>query len=302
MAGVLSTAAMALVQARPANAAESPSDMGWIDAHTHVWTANTARYPLAAGFRRDEMRPLSFTLDEFFAHARPTGVTRAVLIQMSFYGFDQSYLVNQIAASKGTCVGVAVIDDEAPTPEAEMRRLAQAGVRGFRVYPRNHPVESWLDGDGMHAMWRCAQETSLSICPLINPNALPALDAMCEKYPDTKVVIDHVARIGVDGALRDAEIAQLCRLARRPQTNVKVSAFYALGKKQPPYADLAPLIRRLYDAYGPQRLMWASDCPFQVAEHSYADSIGLVRDRLDFLSASDQDWLLRKTAERVFFG
>jgi predicted TIM-barrel fold metal-dependent hydrolase len=302
LAGVLSTAAMALVQARSGNAAESPSDVGWIDAHTHVWTADTRRFPLAAGFRRDEMRPASFTLEEFFAHARPVGVTRAVLIQMSFYGFDQSYLLDQLAASRGACAGVAVIDDEAPSAEAEMRRLAQNGVRGFRVYPRNHPVESWLDGAGMQAMWRCAAEANLSICPLINPNALPALDKTCEKFPDTKVVIDHFARIGVDGSLREAEIAQLCRLARRPQTNVKVSAFYALGKKQPPYTDLATLIRRVYDAYGPQRLMWASDCPFQVAEHKYADSIGLVRDHLDFLSASDQDWLLRKTAERVFFG
>ena len=28
---------------------------------------------------------------------------------------------------------------------------------------------------------------------------------------------------------------------------------------------------------------------------------GLIRDRLDFLSAADKEWLLRKTAERVFF-
>jgi hypothetical protein len=48
--------------------------------------------------------------------------------------------------------------------------------------------------------------------------------------------------------------------------------------------------------------MWASDCPFQVQDgHTYADSIALVRDHLDFLSADERDWLLRKTADRVFF-
>ncbi len=84
---------------------------------------------------------------------------------------------------------------------------------------------------------------------------------------------------------------------------VKVSAFYALGKKKSPYVDLAPMMRRLLDAYGPKRLMWATDCPFQVqGDHTYAGSIELVRDRLDFLSAADRQWLLRKTAERVFFG
>jgi hypothetical protein len=39
---------------------------------------------------------------------------------------------------------------------------------------------------------------------------------------------------------------------------------YALGKKQYPYTDLSQLIQALYDAYGPQRLMCASDSPFQV--------------------------------------
>ncbi len=45
------------------------------------------------------------------------------------------------------------------------------------------------------------------------------------------------------------------------------------------------MIRRVRDAYGAQRLMWASDCPYQVqGEHRYEPSIALVRDRLDFLS------------------
>ena len=32
-----------------------------IDAHSHVWTPDTARYPLAAGFVKENMRPASFT-------------------------------------------------------------------------------------------------------------------------------------------------------------------------------------------------------------------------------------------------
>ena len=76
---------------------------------------------------------------------------------------------------------------------------------------------------------------------------------------------------------------------------VKVGAFYALGKKKPPYTDLAPLIQKVVKAFGAKRCMWESDCPFQVAgEHTYQDSVDLVRDRLDFLSDEDKDWLLRR--------
>ena len=83
---------------------------------------------------------------------------------------------------------------------------------------------------------------------------------------------------------------------------MKTSAFYALGKKKPPYTDLAPMIRQLRDAYGSGRLMWASDCPYQVqGEHTYAASVGLVQDKIDFLSAEEKNDLMKNTAEKVFF-
>ncbi|MFZ4733164.1 MAG: amidohydrolase family protein, partial [Pirellulales bacterium] len=83
---------------------------------------------------------------------------------------------------------------------------------------------------------------------------------------------------------------------------VKVSAYYALGAKRPPYDDLAPLIRRLRDAYGAERLMWATDCPYQLAAgQGYGPSVALVRDRLDFLSAAERGAILGGTATRLFF-
>jgi predicted TIM-barrel fold metal-dependent hydrolase len=106
----------------------------------------------------------------------------------------------------------------------------------------------------------------------------------------------------VKGSVEQSDLDNLCRLAEFEQAYVKTSAFYALGAKKAPYTDLGPMIRKLRDTYGASRLMWASDCPYQVQEgHTYADSIALVRDRLDFLSAEDKQWMLRKTAEKVFF-
>jgi predicted TIM-barrel fold metal-dependent hydrolase len=91
-------------------------------------------------------------------------------------------------------------------------------------------------------------------------------------------------------------------MAKHPRVLVKVGAFYALGKEQAPYTDLAPLIQKVVKAFGPRRCMWESDCPFQVSNgHKYEDSIDLVRKKLDFLTAEDRDWLLRRTAEEFFF-
>ncbi len=276
---------------------------GYIDAHVHVWTPDVAKYPLAPGFKKADMQPASFTPEELFAHARPCGVTRIVLIQMSYYKYDNAYMLEAMRAHPGVFSGVAIVDHSKPDVTPRMRDLAKRGVRGFRLYPNTDDAEKYFAAPGIEEMWRCGADDDLKMCLLINPVALPTVDKMCERFPDTPVVIDHFARIGIDGRIADADVVNLCRLAKHKNTYVKVSAFYALGKKAAPYVDLVPMLRLLSESFGPQRLMWASDCPFQVQNgHTYRDSIDLILKRTDFLKDEDRRHLLTKTAEKVFFG
>lgn len=287
--------------------------MNYIDAHVHVWTPDIDQYPLADGFKKENMKPPSFTPEELFQHCRPCGVDRVVLIQMGFYRFDDSYMLDMMKLHQDergpVFAAVAVIDASADRPDAEMRRLQQVGVRGFRIYgeewrqgrPPDGYNRDWTAGPGFERMFHTAAETQQSMCMLIDPSELPALDAMCRRFPASPVVIDHLARIGADGQICDTDVKSLCDMAKHKNIKVKVSAFYALGRKKPPHDDLVPMIRRVFDAFGPRRLMWASDCPFQVDNETYEDSLALARDRLDFLSAGDKAWLLRKTAEQTFF-
>jgi len=278
---------------------ESPEK--YIDAHVHVWTPDTQRYPLAPGYSKEQMVIPSFTPEELFANARPCGVERIVLIQMSYYQSDNSYMLDIMRKHKGIFSGVAIVDERGD-PSRKMRELAAQRVRGFRIVAGKQSADRWLAGGPMAAMWRCGADEGLAICPLMDPHFLPAVNAMCGKYPKTPVVVDHFARIGVDGQIRSHDLDNLCALARHKSVRVKLSAFYALGKKKAPYLDLAPMIRRVLDAFGPERLMWASDSPFQViGGHRYADSIDLLRSRLDFLTPTDRAWLLRRTAEQTFF-
>jgi predicted TIM-barrel fold metal-dependent hydrolase len=183
-----------------------------------------------------------------------------------------------------------------------MKALHAQGVRGFRLYTDKKKAAAWQHSPGMKEMWAHGADSGMAMCLLADPNALPAVQRMCQEFPRTPVVIDHFARIGMKGPVRQRDLDQLCALAQFPHTHVKISAFYALGAKKAPYTDLAPMVRQLRDAYGASRLMWGSDCPFQVQDgHTYANSIALVRDRLDFLTPEDKRWMLRRTAEKVFF-
>ncbi len=279
--------------------------MNFIDAHVHVWTPDLAHYPLAAGFRREDMQPPSFTPEELFKHMRPAGVNRVNLIQMSYYGFDNRYLLDMIQLHKGVFVGTAVIDPHARDVAHAMAALAKRRIRAFRIHPRlsRQPPARWLEPEGYARMFAQGAKTNQAMSCLIDPDALPELDRMCRRFPDTPVIIDHLCRIGADGTIRAKDVKALCALAAHKRVLVKVGAFYALGRRQPPYDDLAGLIQQVVRAFTPQRCLWESDCPFQVQKpHTYQASIDLVRTRLKFLTAQDRDWLLRRTAEEFFFG
>ncbi|MSU78834.1 MAG: amidohydrolase [Gemmataceae bacterium] len=276
----------------------------YIDAHVHVWTPDTVRYPLAPGYKKENMKPASFTPEELFKHCKPAGVGRIALIQMSFYGFDNSYMLDMIAKYPAVFVGTAVINPLDKDPAREMDDLAKNGVRAFRIVPKftDQPIDKWLRGEGYTKMFTAGARNNQAMACLIGPDALPDLDRMCTEHPNTPVIIDHLARIGADGTIRDDDVNRLCAMAKHKKVMVKIGAFYALGKKQPPYHDLAPLIKKVVAVFGPNRCMWESDCPFQVqGTHTYQASIDLIQ-RLEFLSNADKDWLLRKTAEGFFFG
>ena len=273
-----------------------------IDAHAHVWAGENPRYPLAAGKQRGADGPLSFTPEDLMRHARPAGVTRVNLIQMSFYRFDNQYMLDCMQEHPGVFAGVSILDENKSDVVSEMKSMGAKGVRGFRFYTDKQKASAWKDSTGMKQMWSYAADSGQSFCLLTNPDALPLVQAMCERYPKTRVVIDHFARVGVSGTIDPNDLDNLCQLSKFENVFVKTSAFYALGKKKAPYTDLGPMIQRVVREFGANRLMWASDCPFQVVGgHNYADSIGLIRDRLDFLSKEDKQWLLRGTAEKVFF-
>jgi len=295
------TGTLALTPVMPLFADTAGKD-GLIDAHVHVWPSDREKYPLAESFRGKAIVPEIFDPAILRGQQEGTGVTRTVLIQMSFYQFDNSYMVDVIKADPDRYRGVAIVDDSASGVGERMKELAGKGVRGFRLYAFPDRTKDWAKSAGIREMWKVGGEQGLAMCCLTDPASLPEIQKMCEKYPDTPVVIDHFARIGAKGTIDPGELGQLVALAAFKNVYVKTSAFYALGLKKPPYTDLAPMIRQLRDAYGSGRLMWGSDCPYQVqGEHTYAASVALVQEGLDFLSAAEKGDIMKGTAEKVFF-
>jgi predicted TIM-barrel fold metal-dependent hydrolase len=163
------------------------------------------------------------------------------------------------------------------------------------------PPGRWLEPEGYLAMFAEAPKQRQALSCLIDPQGFAEVDRLASKFPETTVIIDHLGRIGVNGTIVNEDVEALCALAKHPKMMVKVGAFYALGKKTPPYLDLGPMIRRVVQAFGAERCMWETDCPFQVVKDTYTESLALIRDKLDFLTSDQKEWLLHRTAEQVLF-
>jgi predicted TIM-barrel fold metal-dependent hydrolase len=89
-------------------------------------------------------------------------------------------------------------------------------------------------------------------------------------------------------------------MARSPKVFVKISHTWSLSKEAYPWLDSQWLVKRLYDAFGPKRLLWASDWPIAKDRATYQQRLAVVRDDMTFLTAEDKRWLFGKTAERVW--
>lgn len=277
-----------------------------IDAHVHVWTPDTDRFPISVNYQKADMKPPSFTPQELFAQCRPLGVGRINLIQMSFYQDDHRYLLDAIARYPETFAGTGLltnISSGQARPSERMSELANQGMRAFRLLGgSSERGPRWMDHPNYAALYRLGAERNLALSFLVNPRDLAEVDRLCQQFPDTPVIIDHLARLRVNSESLAEDTEALLRLAARRRVLIKVGAFYALSASGPPYLDLLPLIKRVVAAFGPERCMWETDCPFQVQPpDSYAASLALIRDHARFLSSSDKEQILVKTAESHFF-
>ena len=273
-------------------------DSGFVDAHSHIWTTDIKRFPLRKGVKTEDLNPSKFTAEDLIRIGLTQNVTRHILISHGpYHGYNNDYYIHAASKHPGVFAIVGAMNPGLEHIPDHMRANRKLGITGYRIKPNND--KNWLQSDPMKAMWKTGAAENIAMCPLIDPKHVADLAPMCNQYRDTTVVIDHCARIQ---SQHKEELTQLCTLAKLPNVYVKISAFYAFGAKKPPYSEQIPRIKQLFESFGPEKLMWGSDCPYQLENgNTYEASISLVRERLNFISDTDKEWILGKTAQKVFF-
>lgn len=281
---------------------------GFIDAHSHSWGGDIARYPMVRGQTARDRDPPDYTIETLLGREAEIGVSRVVLVQhIGYFGYDSSYLTDAALAHPGTFAVVGAVDASRLDAIDHMAEAKARGVKGFRL--RGVNTRAWLDSPVIHAMWSVAAVENLVICPLLrdspdmSDDALLHMAELCRRYPKTSVCIDHMAHVmpGDEG-----QLGRLLDLAQFPNVTVKISGLNKFDT--PPYLRVIPQFLALRDAFGAERLMWGSDMPVLERDppntlataFAFAATYDFVA-RTPMLDDKQRDWLLRGTAERVFF-
>ena len=264
------------------------------DPHVHVWK-HDARFPFAA---RAKVPEYDATPEALLDLMKQNKISRTVIIQVIHYRYDNSYLAAVLRQYPQYFLGVCRVDPLDPAaPDHLTHWSEQQGFRGVRLSPAADAAGDWIRGPLMEPLWKRCDSLKVPMTLLAPISRMPDCQKLIDKFPDLTVVIDHMADCPVD---HPEELEKLIALVRYPKVFVKISHTWSLSKQSYPWTDSQILVKRLYDKFGPQRLMWATDWPIAKDIATYPQRLTVVRDEMKFLNADDKSWVLSKTIERVW--
>lgn len=251
-----------------------------VDAQIHIWAADHADRPWpsagADGRTAQPQRAVPLDHREALAAMDAAGVDRAILVPPSWEG-DRNDLALAAAAAH-------------PDRFAVMGRISgdRHGLTGWRESPGMLGARVILrDGDLDHWLWEKAQELDIPL--MIAPAGRMALLAsIARRYPTLRIIVDHMgARVHRTGAEAFAQIDDLLALAALPSIAVKATCLPDYSATGHPWNDVTPYLRRLFNAFGAERLFWGSDlsrlpCP-------YGMLVDFFRSDLPWLTGSERD-------------
>ena len=223
---------------------------GACDCHVHVFDP---AYPLAA--TASTVPPERARLADYRKVQAELGLTRAVLVQSSGYGFDNRCMLAALAELGANGRGVVTL---APTvDDATLAQLHAAGVRGVRFMMLNQPVLSW---DALLPMAERIAPLGWHVNLQMDGAGFAHRLQELANLP-VPLVIDHNGKFLTPPGVDAPQFQALRSLMDNGRCWIKLSAPYETSRTgAPDYADVSLLARTLAQAY-PQRCLWASSWP-----------------------------------------
>jgi predicted TIM-barrel fold metal-dependent hydrolase len=271
-----------------------------VDAQIHLWKAESEDWKWVPGLQ--PQLPVPFTIERAIAMMDEAGVDRAVVVPPSWPGDRNDYALEAVKRypTRFRVMGKVPLQDPKSLDLLPKWR-EQPGMVGLRVIFNNAQTIPWLTDGTADRFWPAAEKAGLPVM-CFAPGRTSALGKVAERHPQLNLILDHM---GVTGAmLKDNKvgeaIAETAALAKYPNVSVKVSASPGISRQPYPFRDVTDHVKRVFDAYGPQRSYWGTDLTNSYAKASYRQRISHFTEELSFLTESDKDLVMgRAIVERL---
>jgi predicted TIM-barrel fold metal-dependent hydrolase len=277
-------------------AAAQPPRAPIVNGAEHAWVLHDKRFPIDSALATcpKNLPKYEYSAEHILSEMRTYGVDHVVISHVCYYGRDNrypSYIVKTYPdkfAAIGLLVGFRLHSPADKGNPARLEKLVKEdGLVGLRLSPLYDPDVVWLNDPVSYPLWKKAEELGCTFNIFLRPHQVVQVGDMAQRFPGVNVVIDHIAM--VDITRPDSEgFGSLLDLARFPNVYVRTS-LHNPSRERAPFRDVWPFLRRLYDRYGPRRMVYANFYELLI-----------MKDLIPFFTSEDREWILGRTAYRLY--
>lgn len=245
---------------------------GTCDCHMHIYESRFSVAPTAVS------PPPEAPLAAYRNVRQQLELTRAVIVQPSAYGSDNSCTMEAVKTLGKDARGVVVVDTT--VTDAALAQLTDAGARGIRFHMLPGGALPW---DILEEMAARVDTFGWHVQLQMDGRFLSERESVLKRLPGI-LVIDHVGKFLEPVTTQHAGFQTLLRLVDTGRCWVKLSAPYEVSKAGPPYYDDVGALAKALVKAAPERMVWASNWPHPSVSGSAApDDADLLDVLLDWV-------------------
>jgi len=244
-----------------------------IDAHIHLWDLTKLEYPWLPNV---PCLNRNFLLSDYDAASAGQDVKAMVFVQCECrpeHHLAELAWVQALADSDSRLKGIipwAPLED-GDAVEEELYKIAEdPRVKGVRRI-----IEFEKNGDfcvqpgfvrGVQLLGKAGLHCELTIAPAHFPNVL----RMVEQCPDTRFILDHIGSPNIAGGALEPWKSSVRDFAASGPHYCKFSNLVCNADLEHwTVDDLRPFAETVFEAFGPDRLVWGSDWPHALRASEY---------------------------------
>ena len=245
-------------------------------------------------------------VSRMLAWMKEENVDGAVAVQKRMiYRYDNSYILDSSDKHPDIFSAVVILDaEDAGTAPLVRSYIEKHGLAGVRLFGGRQPDGSmpWLNSPMAHKTWEVANEYGLVMDLEVlaiggGGPSIPALIELSRKYPNVRIVLDHLLEPEMDegehfGLDERYETLSPIRSISFKWTSINLDICREMGIP----AD--KVLRRAVDLYGADRIMWGSD--IGTSSGTYKDMVQRAIDSTALLTEAEKRAVFHDTGRGVF--